>query len=103
MYARFKNSIWAADLDELGWLSSKSLGVKYLLCVIDVFTKYCWFKNILWKMKKVKNVLNSFFEIVKKSKRKPKELWVDQGKQFFNSPMQKWLHDNGILLYSTHN
>ena len=54
-------------------------------------------------MKKVKNVLNSFFEIVKKSKHKPKELWVDQGKQFFNSPMQKWLHDNGILLYSTHN
>ena len=34
------DNIWSADLAEMGWLSSFSCGVKYLLCVIDVFTKY---------------------------------------------------------------
>ena len=44
-----------------------------------------------------------FIEIVNKSKRQPNELWVDQGREFCNSPTQKWLDDNDILIYSTHN
>ena len=44
IYARFKDNIWAADLAELGSLSSKNKSVKYLLCVVDVFTKYAWLK-----------------------------------------------------------
>ena len=40
LYVRFKGNIWVADLAEMGSLSSKNRGVKYLLCVIDVFTKY---------------------------------------------------------------
>ena len=42
VYARFKDNIWAADLAEMESLSSKNKNVKYLLCVIDVFTKYAW-------------------------------------------------------------
>ena len=41
-YVRFKDNIWAADLAGMGSLSSKNKNVKYLLCVIDVFTKYVW-------------------------------------------------------------
>ena len=44
VYARFKDNIWAADLAETGSLSSNNENVKYLLCVIDVFTKYSSFK-----------------------------------------------------------
>ena len=40
VYARFKDNIWAADLVEMESLSSKNKNVKYLLCVIDIFTKY---------------------------------------------------------------
>ena len=40
VYPRFKDNIWAADLAEIKSLSSKNKNVKYLLCVIDVFTKY---------------------------------------------------------------
>ena len=40
VYARFKDNIWAADFAEMGSLFSKNRGVKYLLCVINVFTKY---------------------------------------------------------------
>ena len=43
---RFKDNIWAADLAEMGSLSSKNRNVKYLLCVINVFTKYAWIKSL---------------------------------------------------------
>ena len=45
--ARFGDNIWAADLAEMWSLSSKNWGVKFLLCAIDVFTKYPWLKG--WK------------------------------------------------------
>ena len=54
-YARFKGNIWAADLAEMGSLSSKNENVKYSLCVIDVFTKYAWVKPL--KEKNGKTVL----------------------------------------------
>ena len=42
-------------------------------------------------------------KIVNKSKRQPNKLWIDQGKQFYNSPMLKWLDNSDILMYSKHN
>ena len=68
VYVRFKVNIWAADLAEMESLSSKNKNVKYLLCVIDVFTKYAWVKPL--KDKKVKTVLNVSIEIVNESNRK---------------------------------
>ena len=62
VYARFKDNIWAADVAEIGWLSSKNQYVEYSLCVIDVFTKYVWIKPL--KDKKTKTVLHDFVERV---------------------------------------
>ena len=59
VYARFKDNIWAADFAEMGSLYSFNSGVKYLLCVIDVFMKYAWVKPL--KDKKAKTVLHVFF------------------------------------------
>ena len=50
VYARFKDTIWAADLADMGSLSSFNRGVKYLLCVIHVFTKYACIKLKLFFM-----------------------------------------------------
>ena len=69
--------------------------------MIDASTKYAWIKPL--KDKKAKTVFHGFIEIVNKSNRKPNKLWVDQGRKFYNSPMQKWLDNNDILMYSTHN
>ena len=69
-YVRFKDNIWAADLAEMRLLSSKTRKVKYLLCVIDVFTK----NAKLLKDKKGKTVLNDFTKIVNESNRKPNKL-----------------------------
>ena len=40
VYTRFKGNVWAVDLAEMESLSTNNKIVKYLLCVIDVFTKY---------------------------------------------------------------
>ena len=69
VYARFKNNIWAADLAEMGLLFSFNCGIKCLLRVIDVFTKYTWVKHLAYEIPKT--VLHGFVEIVKESKYKP--------------------------------
>ena len=68
-------------------LSSMNKSVKYLLCVIDVFTKYAWVKAL--KDKTGKTVLNAFTEIVNESNRKPNKLWDDQRGEFYNKLMQE--------------
>ena len=82
-------------------LSSKNKNVKYLLCVIDFFTKYAGVKPS--KDKTGKTVLNVFIEIVNESSPKPYKLWVDQGREFYNKLKQEWLNNNDISMYSTHN
>ena len=72
------------------------------MCFIDVFTKYAWVKPL--KDKKGKTVFNAFIEIVNESNRKPNKLWIDQGREFYDKLLQKWLEDNNnILMYSPHN
>ena len=80
----------------MGLLSTKNQGVKYLLPIIDVFTKNAWVKPL--KDQKAKTVLHGFIEIVNEFKRKPNKLWADLGNEFYNSPMQKWLDYNDISI-----
>ena len=80
VYARFKDNIWAVDLAEIGSLSSKNHGINYLLCVIDVFTKYAWLKPLTIS-KKLKQFLMVYW-IANESKRQPNNLWIDHGREF---------------------
>ena len=68
-------------------MSSKDQNVQYLLCVIDLFTKYAW-------VKKGKTVFNTLIEIVNESNRKLNKLWVDQARELYNKLMQEWLDNN---------
>ena len=76
-------------------------GFRFLLCVIDIFSKYAWV--IPLKGKKGVSVVNAFQKILDKSKRKPNKIWVDKGSEFYNSSFKKWLKDNDIEMYSIHN
>ena len=69
--------------------------------MIDIFTKNALVKPL--KGKKAKTVLDGFVEAVKKSKRKPNKLCVDQGRECYYKHMQKWLDDNDVLLHSNYN
>ena len=57
------------DLAEMGSLSFYDRNIKYVLCVIDVFTKYAWVKPL--KGKKGKTTLRAFIEILNEPHRKP--------------------------------
>ena len=58
-------------------------GIKYLLCVIDLFSKYAWV--IPLKDKKGSSIANAFQKVLSSSNRKPNKIWVDQGSEFYNS------------------
>ena len=49
---------------------------------MDCCTRYGW--AVPLKDKKGETIANAFKDIMKKSKRKPNKLWVDQGKEFYN-------------------
>ena len=78
-----------------------SKGIRYLLCVIDLFSKYTWVVPL--RDKKRVTIVNAFQSIFKESNRKPNKIWVDQGNEFYNNSFKKWLEDNDIKMYSTYN
>ena len=101
VYSPFKDNIWGLDLADMQSLSRKTKGIKYLLCAIDLYSKYAFV--IPLKDKKVISIVNAFNKIIKESKRKPNKIWVDQGGEFYNNVFKKWLSDNDIITYSTYN
>ena len=54
----FKDNIWVVDLADMQSLSKYSKGIKYLLCAIDLFSKYAWVIPI--KDKKGTSIVNAF-------------------------------------------
>ena len=101
VYSQFKDNIWGVDLADMQSLSRKNKGIKYLLCAIDLFSKYAFV--IPLKDKKGISIVNAFNKIIKQSNRKPNKIWVDRGGDFYNIVSEKWLSDNNIIMYSTHN
>ena len=76
-------------------------GFRFLLCVIDIFSKYAWVVPL--KDKKGVSIVNAFPKILKESDRKPNKIWVNKGSEFYNSSFKKWLKHNNIEIYSIHN
>ena len=101
VYSQFKDNIWGADLADMQSLSKKNKGIKYLLCAIDLFSKYAFFVTL--KDKKGISITNAFKKIIKQSNGKPNKIWVDQGGEFYNHDFKKWLSSNDISIYSTYN
>ena len=82
-------------------ISKFNKGFRFSLCVIDIFSKYAWVISL--KDKKGISIVNAFQKILDDSKRKPNKIWVDKGSEFYNNSFKKWLKDNDIEMYSTHN
>ena len=59
-------------------------GIRYLLCVIALFIKYAWVVPLKDK-KGIIIIVNAVQSILDSLKRKPNEIWVDQGSEFYNS------------------
>ena len=101
VYLQFKDNIWGVDLADMRLLSKQNKSIKYLLCAIDLFSKYAF--AVPLKDKKGIRIINAFNKIIKQSNRKPNKIWVDQGGENYNHAFKKWLSDNDIIMYSTFN
>ena len=95
------DEIWAADLVEMGKFSKWNKGIKYLLMVIDVFSKFGWIEPL--KDKRGESVTHAFEKISMKSGRHPRLLWTDKRSEFYNSSVKRLLSKHKIELYSTEN
>ena len=97
VYSQFKDNIWGVDLADMQSLSRKNKGIKYLLCAIDLYSKYAFFVPL--KDKKGISIVNAFNKIIKQSERrvegisaqhvKANKIWLDQGSEFYNRDFKK--------------
>ena len=71
----FKDNIWGVNLADMQLISKYNKGIRYLLCAIDLFSKYA-------------------FVVLLKNKK---------GSEFYNKSFKKWLKDNKVEMHSTHN
>ena len=101
MYSSFRDNIWGVDLADIQLLSKFNTGFRFLLSVIDIFSKYAWV--IALKDKKGISIVNAFQKILKESNRKPSKIWVVRGSEFYNIFVKKWLQDNDFVMYSANN
>ena len=100
VHSSFRDNIWGADLTDMQSLSKYNTGFKYLLCVIDLFSKYAWVIPI--KDKKGTSIVNAFKKILSDSSRKRNKIWVGQGSEFYNKSFKDFLKINSIEMYSTY-
>ena len=82
-------------------ISKFNKGFRFLLCVIDIYSKYAWVVPL--KDKKVVSIVNAFQSILKKSNRKPNKIWVDRCSEFYDRSMKSWLEKDDIEMYSRYN
>ena len=101
VYSSFNDNIWGVDLVDMQSLSRYNKGFKYLLCAIDLFSKYEWVIHL--KDKKGTSIVNAFQKVILEGQRKPDKIWVDQGSEFYNQSFKDFLKINNIETYSTFN
>ena len=100
VYSSFRDNIWGVDLADMQSLSKYNKGIEYLLCAIDLFSRYAWVVPI--KDKRGITIVNAFQKLISKV-HKPNKIWVDQGGEFYNKILKRFLKINNIKMYSTYN
>ena len=90
---------WSLDILDLKDYGSKNIkGYRYLLVVLDNFSKYGWTAPL--KNKNAQTIKDSFENFLINSKRKPNLIESDRGKEFYNNIFQDFLNKNDIKHYS---
>ena len=94
------DKIWCSDLAEMQQFSKWNKGYRYLLMVLELFSKYGWIVPL--KDKKGETFTQAFKTIFEEG-RKPQYLWTDKGTAHYNKHMKDLLQKHNITLYSTEN
>ena len=93
------DDIWSLDILDLKDYGPKNnRGYRYVLVIIDNFSKYGW--TLPLKNKNAQTIKDSFETILVSSKRKPNLIETVRGKEFFNNIFQDFLNKNNIIINS---
>ena len=101
----YKDETWSADLIDKSSLSKYNNNYKFILAVIDIFTKYAW--AIPKKNKSGLSKTNGFKLVLGEGPRggseirKPEKVWVDRSSEFYNKTLKSLLKEYETELYST--
>ena len=87
VYSSFKDNIWGVGLADMQLISKYNKGIRYLLCVIDLFSRYAWVLPL--KNKKGDSIVVGFKKILNDSNRKSNKIWVDHGSEFYNNKFKR--------------
>lgn len=90
---------WQADLVDMQEYARENKGYKYLLTVIDIFSKFSWALPL--KSKRGKDVADAMESLFKQG-RVPKNLHTDKGTEFYNSNFNNLMKKFNVHLYSTY-
>jgi len=93
----FKDDLWQADLIDMQSHSRQNKGFKFILIIIDTFTKYVWVEAL--KNKTAEECTKAMFNVLKKAN--PKLLQTDNGTEFYNNQFQDLMKKYKIKHYSS--
>ena len=82
----FIDNIWGTDLEDMHLISKLNKGFRFLLCVIDNFSKYAWVVPL--KDKKGIVITNAFQKNLNESNSKPNKIWVNKCRKFCNRSLK---------------
>lgn len=93
------DDLWQADLIDMQSLSNVNAGYKFILVIIDCFSKYAWAFPL---KQKTKEMVSRVFQTFMAKGRCPKNFQTDMGKEFYNNTFQKITKQYNINHYSTY-
>ena len=100
IYASGIDRQWQADLADMQTLADENDRARYILTVIDVFSKYAWAVPIL--RKEAQTVTEGFAEVLRQAKpRVPNRLHTDKETEFFNASFGRLMKRHGITHFAS--
>ena len=93
--------LWQADLSDLSSLKKYNDGFRFLLCIIDCFSKFAWVTAV--KDKTARTLQRAVKEILDSTPRKPLFIQTDKGSEFTNKAVRNLLKERHIKFYTSQN
>ena len=94
------DSIWTGDLMFMENYARENKGYKYILVILDVFSRFAWTRPL--KDKTASTTAKAFQEILQTTK-SPQKLWCDLGTEFTGASFKRVLQQYDIKFYHTYN
>ncbi|KAG6438937.1 hypothetical protein O3G_MSEX000345 [Manduca sexta] len=95
------NELWQADLSDMRTYSKENKGYNYILCVIDVFSKYAYARPL--KKKNSDTIKKCFETIFEEADTTPTHIQSDKGTEFVSKDVQRYFKTKNINYYTTNN